>query len=481
MNSSRRLPFEGLRLGLIGILVGSAVCIAGCGEGHAQAAQVAAPSQTQAIPPLSADDISILFPAPTRAADFANLIAVRDLTTPDPQDPTKRDPVWPDTVFQQFLGIAASPAAQVAGTQVRIGLPPEAQLIGNWYVAGIRIDAGAPGLSSDIRGQFGQTAEIRLIIQPVTRNADGTPNVLDIAGHLIFDFSTQALPAQTGCGPRRVPDLATFQRIVTDVAAIRTKLSSGQLGTDKVTTVGIPLGIHPGLANATTVSGMRQEIVSFLEKYIAANPHLDAMAIAGLPSGAPAPWIFLSMAEVPGGVVPSLPNGGFVPVNGPTLDGTQFAQMLQPGTGGFQVVPDPHTNNLSAITCQNAAVPASPPLADRRGDSTSEVFVNPAPAPDRTKAILDLIADPTKSHFFNTDCVSCHTETQRTITMLKPTQIPGIDPAALPKDVWNVRNFGWSPAGGLQATVTRRTAAETAAVVTFINSQILQKQEPLKH
>jgi len=57
--------------------------------------------------------------------------------------------------------------------------------------------------------------------------------------------------------------------------------------------------------------------------------------------------------------------------------------------------------------------------------------------------------------------------------MLKPKEIPGIDPAALPKDVWNVRNFGWSPAGGLQATVTRRTAAETAAVVTFINSQLL--------
>lgn len=73
---------------------------------------------------------------------------------------------------------------------------------------------------------------------------------------------------------------------------------------------------------------MRQEIVSFLGKYISASPHLDAMAIAGLPSGAVAPWIFLSMAEVPEGIVPSLPNGGFVPVNGPTLGGEQFAQRL---------------------------------------------------------------------------------------------------------------------------------------------------------
>jgi hypothetical protein len=424
------------------------------------------------VPPLSADDVSILFPAPTRAGDFANLIAVRDLTTPNPQDPTKRDPVWPDAVFQQFLGIAASQKAQVAGTQVRIGLPPEAQSIGNWYVAGIRIDAGAPGLSSDIREQFGQTPEIRLIIQPVTRNADGTPKVLDIAGHLIFDFSALDQPAQTGCGPRRVPDLATFQRIVTDVAAIRTKLSNGQLGTDKVTTIGVPLGIHPGLADATTASGMRQEITSFLERYISADPHLDAMAVAGLPKGAPAPWIFLSMAKL---------SDTFSPVPGPTLDGQQFAQMLQPVAGGFQVVPAPHTNNLNAMTCKNAAAPANPPVADRRGDSTSEVFVNPEPAPDKTKAILDLIADPTKSHFFNTDCVSCHTETQRTITMLKPKEIPGIDPTALPKDPWNVRNFGWSPAGGLRATVTRRAADETAAVVAFINSNMLDTQAESKY
>ncbi len=132
------------------------------------------------------------------------------------------------------------------------------------------------------------------------------------------------------------------------------------------------------------------------------------------------------------------------------------------------------------MTCKNAAAPANPPVANRRGDSTSEVFVNPAPAPDKTKAILDLIADPTKSHFFNTDCVSCHTETQRTITMLKPKEIPGIDPTALPKDPWNVRNFGWSPAGGLQATVTRRTAAETAAVVAFVNSNMLDAQAESK-
>lgn len=476
MNGSGASLCRFFGLGLAGMLMvcGAYGCASRNGAGNGGGGNAA-----PATPPLSADDVSMLFPAPTRAGDFANLIAVHDLTTPDPQDPTKRNPVWPDAVFKQFLGIAASSQAQVAGTQVRIGLPPEAQSIDNWYVAGIRIDAGAPGLSDDIRGQFGQTPEIRLIIQPVTRNADGTPKVLDIAGHLIFDFSTLDQPAQAGCSQRRVPDIETLKKIVADVAAMRTKLSNGQLGADKVTTSGLPLGVHPGLADATTASNMRQEIVSFLEKYISGDPRrLDAMAIAGLPIGAPAPWIFLSMVELPGSVSPSLPNGEFAPVPGPTLDGQQFAQMLEPTGGGkFQVIPGPHTNNQNAITCQNAAVKANPPITDRRGVATADVFANAALRPDQAKAILDVIADPVKSHFFNTDCVSCHTETQRTITVVKPTAIPGIAPGALPKDPWNVRNFGWSPAGGLQATVTRRTAAETAAVVTYINSELLGTQQ----
>lgn len=67
--------------------------------------------------------------------------------------------------------------------------------------------------------------------------------------------------------------------------------------------------------------------------------------------------------------------------------------------------------------------------------------------------------------------------------LLKVKDISGIDPAALPNGQWDVRNFGWSPGprGSVQATITRRTAAETAAVVTFINSELLAKQAALNH
>jgi len=60
-----------------------------------------------------------------------------------------------------------------AGTKIQIGLPVKVQSKDVWFIVGIRIDAGAPGPSSGIRGQFGQLPQIRLFVQPVTRNADG--------------------------------------------------------------------------------------------------------------------------------------------------------------------------------------------------------------------------------------------------------------------------------------------------------------------
>ena len=208
------------------------------------------------------------------------------------------------------------------------------------------------------------------------------------------------------------------------------------------------------------------------------------MAIAGLPAGAPEPWIFLSMLNLHPGDAPAFPNGAVLPVHGPTLDGQQFAQMLAPAGTVPRVIPTPHTNNLNPITCKNAALPIpSPPIASRNGVATADVFVASPPPAGKTQTILDVIADPIKSHFFNTDCVSCHTETRRAMELLNIKDIAGIDSAVLPDGPWDVRNFGWapSPRGPFQPTVTRRTANETAAVVAFINSEILAKQAALNH
>jgi hypothetical protein len=450
----------------------------------------AAPPVTPAAPviakapelPLSADDVSWLFPTPTKAEDLANLISMADLAAPDPQDPAKRDRVWSDAVFAQFLGIAASPAALVAGSTDRIGLPDEVKSIAAWHIAGVRFDAGAPGLSDAIIKQFGQSPQIRLILQPVTKNADGSITVHDIAAHLIFGFvnAKQDPPAQAGCLRRPAPDLAAFQSIVADIAALRTRLGSGALGADKISTAAKPLGVHPGLVDPTTASNVRSEMKAILERHLSSQ-RLSAMAIMGLPASSPEPWIFLSMAIVPPGAVPQLPNGGVIPVHGPALDGQAFAQLLNPAGSSHRVIPTPHTNNLVPITCVNAAAPvAGPPVARRRGVATADLFPDPPPSANRTAKVLNVlnvIADPTKSHFFNTDCISCHTETRRAMELLNPKDMPKINAAPLPNGSWNVRNFGWSPLveGPEHGTVSRRTAAETAAVVNFINARLLPK------
>ncbi len=183
-----------------------------------------------------------------------------------------------------------------------------------------------------------------------------------------------------------------FGSVVADVAALRTKLNNGQLGAHAISTVGVPLGIHPGLADSATANSVRNEMLSFLERHISAQ-RLGSMAIAGLPANAPAPWIFLSILGDRA--------GHFGPAHGPTLDGAQqFAQMLNPVGTNPRVVPEPHTNNLNPITCKNAAVSAtSLPLPQRNGVSTSATFATPAPSADQTKQILDTIADPTKEFF----------------------------------------------------------------------------------
>lgn len=90
-----------------------------------------------------------------------------------------------------------------------------------------------------------------------------------------------------------------------------------------------------------------QQMKAFLQKRLSADD-LHSMAIMGLPAGAPAPWIFLSMLR-------GAPGGPFGPVPNPTLDGTQFAIMLTPAGQSPRVVPTPHPNNLSPITCLSGA------------------------------------------------------------------------------------------------------------------------------
>ena len=92
--------------------------------------------------------------------------------------------------------------------------------------------------------QFGQAPQIRLIVQPVKTNADGTVHVDDLAVHLIFDFTkSPAAPAQQGCNVRFVPDDAAFGSVVADVVALLSTYVAVAAG-DLIFT-GTPAGVGP--------------------------------------------------------------------------------------------------------------------------------------------------------------------------------------------------------------------------------------------
>jgi hypothetical protein len=415
--------------------------------------------------PLSANDLSILFPPPQNAADMANLIAVSDLAGPtgSPQR------LWSDEDFARFLSNAENPERPgVPDSGVaKIALPAAVKDIQAWFVAGIRIDPGAPGLSNDIIAQFGRQPQIRLIVQPVTNGPEGF-KVHDIAGHLIFSFTLSPPDAPlNGCAPfpRSKPDDETFKAVIRDVAALRDQLAAGTFGGAKVMTAG-DMNVHPGL-RGVSAKPFRDALRALLEKHLSPL-RLQTMAVMG--TRPPEPWVFVSMLKVP--------QAGLISVPGPTLDGLHVAEMLS-FSGPEHVVPQPSTNNQNPITCRHASL-QNPPLSipDRKGMSTS-VFLDGNVDDNRIIQIVNVIADPKQSHFFNTDCVSCHTETAQPLARnVRNFTVTGVNASVLPKENWNVRNFGWFPSflrGGIAPTITRRTAAETADVVSFVNSQLLNK------
>ena len=156
--------------------------------------------------PISANDVSILFPFPRNQGDLANLIALSDLSGPSAAPAKAR--LWSENDFARFKEIAEGPAGVVAGGSRRIKLPNGVKPIDAWFIAGIRFDPGAPGLSSDIIEKMGQQPQIRFIAQPVTKNANGSITVHDIAAHLIFSFSVLPPKAEEspGCLKRSIPD-----------------------------------------------------------------------------------------------------------------------------------------------------------------------------------------------------------------------------------------------------------------------------------
>ncbi|WP_428307985.1 di-heme-cytochrome C peroxidase [Lacipirellula sp.] len=422
-----------------------------------------------ASPKLAANDVTWLWPPPATPEDLNHIISIDSLTS------SSGDPVWADIHFDDLIKVADSDHASV--DKNRIGLPDSVRSKSVWRIAAFRVDPTAPGGHEVIRSKFGERPQIRLILQPVTQEG-GNLTVHDIAAHMVYTFMESEDPTK--------PDREHFQQIVRDLDELKELVERAGESTS-----GKPLGIHPGLQ--ARIPGLNEKVEDFLKKYLRAQ-NLTAMAIMGL--DAPEPWIFVPLAKPKGGdhfgPIPFLP-----------------AEMISFRTRRGVVLPTPKVNNLNPVA-SGLQMPAVD--SERRGVSTSVLFSQPPldldalaivskdqdgnPVMDeaiRNRDIPDIVADPIRSHFFNTDCVSCHTETRRRMRLgIAPGEFafrqdgspPAIDESVLPKDDWNVRNIGWFPprrpigGGPTVATVTQRTANETAEVVDFIERHYRHEPSP---
>jgi hypothetical protein len=414
---------------------------------------------------LDVNDVSYLWPAPTTPEEVAALISADDLTADGIA------PIWPrknfDTVMATAQSVSVVDAEGVANTiafkDATLFADPH-----NWKVVAVRIDPCAPGCDPKVVALVGSIPQIRLIMQPVTLSASKRPVVHDVTAHLAFGFTMPAAPlaaptatpAVTASLPLAIPDKVKFAEIVSDLISLRAALNAAGVVTSG------KLQVHPGLAAKDPA--FANSFKTFLKRHVAPE-RLMLVAFMGL-APAPEPWIFFSLRKDA--------TGSFVRRPNPSMGG-QSAQMLTFRTDP-NVIPAPTTTNVD----------------DKRGVSTALLFENgiegrlavpvfadlPRPL---NQDIPDIIASPQIASVLNTDCVSCHSESARRNDLTipagdgkfrypLPAGISGVDDSVLPRNIWNVRNFGWFPQGTkVSPTATIRTANESAESADFVNREYL--------
>ena len=400
--------------------------------------------------PFDVNDLSYLWPPPANDEDVKNLITAED-AGPDGRR------IWPAEVFKLLLDTAQKlrPATTVDTTQIDFeAFKAQFETPSTWKLVSFRIDPSAPGGHADAVKQFGSTPQLRIVFQPVTK-VGSSIKVHDVTAHLAFSYVN---PPAAGAPPfPAAPNKALFTQIVSDLKALRATSTAGGAPTRG------PLSIHPGLR--AKAPGLADAVKRFLLQRCAQG-QLNELAFMGIQP--PEPWIFFSMRKTAGGSFDLIT---------PKVTGTtaQVLFFLDPA----KVIPEPKTLNVPA----------------KGGVSTASLFLKSdadlaAPAisgharPTHSD-IPDIIANPSMANVLNTDCVSCHTEsTRRAVRKLSggdgmfrfvpPAGISGVDTAMVPTTTWNVRNFGWFQRGAtIQATISQRTANETAEATAFTNREYL--------
>jgi hypothetical protein len=413
-------------------------------------------------------DMAYLWPVPTTSADVDALISAETGTADG------KSKIWPDDVFKLLIGAAQDTTVEDGVSSAGITFDPFADVFvkpSTWKLVGFRFDASAPGGHAGTTGRLGSTPQVRMIFQPVTIS-QGKVRIHDYTAHLAYSYIT---PSED---PRRGnPDKAAVRAVLADLSELKAASTAGGAPTEG------PLRTHPGLERR--VPGFAGKIAGFLSKSVQRG-RLTDLAFMGIQP--PEPWIFFAMRRRP-------LDGAFERVGPRALVGRQ-AQLLR-FVGGEPVFPVPNSLNDAQdppFTNRDSAGVSTAPLFQRNSQDRLLTPVFPGTPRPLLQDIPDIIANPERSNVLNTDCVSCHTESTRrrfldinvtdnVFRYRTPSGISGVDqnhlPTDMPRDLWNVRNFGWFPRNGVtRATISQRTANEAAEAVELVNRDYLAGGSP---
>jgi hypothetical protein len=406
---------------------------------------------------LDVNDLSILFPLDEAAKTVFPRIRVTD------------NNLWKASHFGQV--VAAAQAVGVAGNDGEPNSSPlGASDRASWFVFGVRFDPCAPGLSAVERDaalpaerqRFGGRClvQLRLVAQPLVEGRQFVqPD--DYTAHLIFTLAE---------APRATLHENPVVRAMTERLVAIKQIGGG-------VTAGKPLDVHPtlrarGAAGDQAAAAVRKLIRDAVGGRITGMtgaPQRD-VAFMGLRPGR-GEWTFLA-----GRVDPATDRW----VQTPRLPGhlTSHQELNQIGqediNNQFEVVPEP----AGAVASTFAL------FADE------DTLTFPAEQIDGAFAV----ENPRQIDFFMTDCVSCHSSSQRidhvkvapegrpigagpesASRMKVPAFVTGYaGQFARQGDVWSTRNFGYF-AG---PNVSGRTVNETTEIAQWLNEEVLQAGLP---
>jgi hypothetical protein len=351
-----------------------------------------------------------------------------------------------------------------------------------WALAGIRIDPGAPGLTKDMFNTFGKSPQVRLTLQPFHTDRNDQFEILDGSLHLVYAFH-DSRDANATCPLHNRADMDAFGDFMDDVVALKARLERDH----GIVTDGQALGVHPAFESAAATAALQDGIKDLLQNHIT-PVDLFAVSVAGIPDPRPEPWIFVAMQRSPAtGRIEAFPSPAIVQPGPAPI----FGQMLNFTGRGNRVDPFPATSNSRPVGCGINMPGQVPAQIEGAGFSTAAAFDDPGFDTDGNRFgqsdakfadIVNAVADPARGHFFNTDCVSCHTETRKELDLILDPALrqqrfasiardEGLHPDVVPKSQWNVRAFGWFPGtvffsgAPAQPTIARRAARETKEVV----------------